>query len=159
MRNAELYYAAEMLALIYTRSFKYQVLFWRTKLVSPWETTTLQNDESKATRGVRIQSSTSTNLFNRIKNREIDTSRLSSIPNTPRKVGRRKLSRRNFSNEIFNWTVTTTTCDARFLLLFLSSTSLSLFTLFFLHYRFTLGKFYRWSFFKPGPSMGDHGSW
>jgi len=64
-------------------------------------------------------------------------------------VGGKLSSERNFSSEIFNWTITATTCDARFFL----SASFSLFSS-LLCYRFALGKFYHRSFFKSGPSMG-----
>lgn len=98
MRNAKLYYTAEMLSLWYIPVVLSTIIL-ENKISFSVEAKWCHRipKENAATWGVRIRSSTSTNLFNRIKNREIDTSRLSSIPNTSRKVGRRN----NFQGEIF----------------------------------------------------------
>lgn len=150
MRNAKLYYAAETLALIYMRSFKYYYFGEQSSFFVGNKRcyNRIKKMRLREARGYEVRP-------RRIFSTESKIERSIRLVYLAYQTCREKLVGENFrgeifSNEIFNWTVTATTCDARFFLLFF----FSLFLLLFLHYRFTLGKFYRWSFFKPGPSMG-----
>lgn len=126
------HYTAETLALIYPRSCEHLPFISGTKLVlAPVVETTARGrpfrENWRSLENSREASTTS--LFNRIKNRWIDTSRLSGLSSTLAKVGWRELSRQNFSVDLFFFNFVT-----------VRSTSVCLF--FCVDHRFTLGRFY-----------------